>query len=237
MAEEIQPLIENLDNVDQTDIPPWASVIIQSMKGILTLLNSFQTLSNKIEELDSIARVSENASELLRSDLEAANAKISELENKLDDQEQRSRNQCLLFHGINESDGEDTDTHIIETVKNNLNIQIERKDISLSHRLGPKKQATGRSTRQNHKREKPRPIIVRFNSFRDRTLIFKNKKMLKGKPLAITENLTKRRMELPRKATAKFGKGNCWSQEGRIFTKVNDSFIVIESEAECIYIF
>ena len=43
---------------------------------------------------------------------------------QVDEQAQYSRRNCVLFHGIKEEKGEDTDSIIINTVKEEMNIEI-----------------------------------------------------------------------------------------------------------------
>ena len=157
MDEENIQLISNINNVDKTNIPPWALVVLDSVKSILNVLNNIKSMTDKIDELESLAIVSKTTSDLLSTELEASKKKIEELVKKMDDQEQRSRNQCLLFHGIAERDGEDTDKQVIEICKNHLNIDLDINTLARSHRLGPRKHI-GRNTRS--KPEKPRPITT-----------------------------------------------------------------------------
>ena len=55
--------------------------------------------------------------------------------------------------------------------------------IDRSHRLGKK-----------HTRSRPWPIIIKFARYNLRNAIFLKKKILKGKAVSITENLTKKRI-------------------------------------------
>ena len=48
----------------------------------------------------------------------------------------------------------------------------------------------------------------------------------------ITENLTAKRYGLLKKCFAKLGKGNVWTYDGRITTKVNNSYFVISNELD-----
>ena len=227
---DIQPVINQIDELDVSEIPPWDSVLIKSMRTILNVMKDVESLNKKVNELESYTKVYTNTSDLLKTQMDNASRKIKILEDKLDDQEQRSRNQCLLFHGVEENQDENTDMKIIELCRNYLGTDIDDSSIARSHRLGPRKEAGKPTTRKNKKDEKPRPIIARFNNFKVRQKLFSSKKMLKGKPFSITENLTKTRMDLLRKANEKLGKGKCWTQEGRIFTKVGNYFKVISSE-------
>ena len=61
------------------------------------------------------------------------------LKARLDDHEQRGRNMCLLVHGVEETDDENTDNVVINIIKCNLEIELLKDDIVRSHRLGPPK--------------------------------------------------------------------------------------------------
>ena len=228
----VNQVINQIDLLNTSDILPWAAVLMNSMQSILNVLKEVETLNKKVVELDSYAKVCKHTSDLLRADMDNALRKIKLLEDKLDDHEQRSRNQCLLFHGIEEREDEDTDTEVINLCANHLGIDLDLNEIARSHRLGPKRDTGKPNTRQTKKDEKSRPIIIRFSNFRVRQKLFTSKKRLKGKAFSITENLTKSRMDLLRKANDKLGKGKCWTQEGRIFTKIGNYFKVISSQED-----
>ena len=91
--------------------------------------------------------------------------------------------------------------------------------IDRSHRIGPKK-----------KEQKPRPIIVKFCSYRDRSKVFYNKKMLKGSGVTITESLTKTRMDLLNEVMV--GHGNSWTIDGNIFVKKGKNIVRISKRSE-----
>ena len=62
--------------------------------------------------------------------------------------------------------------------------------------------------------------FARCNLF---NLIFRKKKILKGKAVSITENLTKTRITEMKVARETYGFKNVWSQDGKIlYTDAND---------------
>ena len=71
----------------------------------------------------------------------------------VDRQEQYSRRNCLLVHGIAEETVKDTDEKIINTLQQSMNETIKTEDIDRSQRLGKPKSS---------KNAKPRPIIVKL---------------------------------------------------------------------------
>ena len=102
---------------------------------------------------------------------------------QLDQQAQYSRRNCLLFHGIKEEKGEDIDSIIINSSKEEMNIETLPNDLDGMHRIGNPKT-----------KKKERPIIVKFLRYNLRRNIYKNKKLLIGKGVSITKNLTKDRI-------------------------------------------
>ena len=135
-------------------------------------------------------------------------ATIESLKGCLDRQEQYSRRNCLLIHGLPESKNENTDELVIDTIKEKMGEEIKKNEIDRSHRLGAPKN-NGKS----------RPIIIKFVRYNTRCRIFKNKKKLKGKSISVTESLTKKRMEALKKAREDHGFENVWSSEGNILYK------------------
>lgn len=159
---------------------------------------------------------------------------ISKLNRKLtddlDNMEQYSRHNCLLLHGIRESTTEVTDKLIIQTINDKLNLNIKQDDIDRSHRIGqPRKHPPGASNSHH----KPRPIIIKFVSYRTRSLVFMNKRHLKGSGLLITENLTRRRSELLQAAKASPSVEAAWTKDGRIILLLeNNKKVSVSSLSE-----
>ena len=130
------------------------------------------------------------------------------MEAQVDQQTQYSRRNCLLFHGIKEEKGEDTNSIIINMVKEEMDLEILPNDLDRSYCIG------------NAKTEKKkRPIIVKFVRYNLRHNKFKNKKLLKGKGVLITESLTKERMVKLNEPSETYRFRNVWTSNGKIFFK------------------
>ena len=80
---------------------------------------------------------------------------IVDINNTLDDQEQYSRRSCLRFHGVKETSSENTDSVIINLVKEKLNVVLQPSDIDRSHRITPRNPTEAEPAT-------PRVIIVKF---------------------------------------------------------------------------
>ena len=107
----------------------------------------------------------------LEKEVREKNSYIDQLESRIDELEQYSRRNCLVFSGITETENETTDKAIIELAKNVMKVDLDPRDINRSHRVpgGPKRPNT----------ETPRNIIVKFTNYNARKKIYENKKMLK----------------------------------------------------------
>ena len=140
------------------------------------------------------------------------NKKIEEPENKIDRQEQYSRRNCILIHGIAENKEENTDQQAIDFINDSLDIKINEIDIDRSHRIG----------RYDKAKKKARPIIVKFAKYNVRGRVFREKRNLKGTGKSITESLTIKRIGQLNDAREKYGFNNVWSYDGKILYKINN---------------
>ena len=142
------------------------------------------------------------------------NERIEELENKIDRQEQYSRRNCILIHGIAENTEENTGQQTIDFINENLDIKIDEIDIDRSHRIG----------HYDKTKKKARPIIVKFARYNVRGRVFREKRKLKGTGKTITESLTTKRIGQLNMVNAreKYGFNNVWFYDGKILYKINN---------------
>ena len=134
--------------------------------------------------------------------------RIDKLENFVERQEQYSRRNCLLVHGIAETNDENMDDIVLKTINEKLDVAITENEIDRSHRIGRKKGG-----------QRPRPIIVKLTRYNTRKKVFASKRKLKGMGVSITESLTTKRMEQLNKVTEEHGFTNVWTTDGRILFK------------------
>ena len=88
----------------------------------------------------------------MQTEVSSLSIHITSLIAKIDSQEQYSRCNCLLIHGIGEEKNENTDELAVNVINDNLELDIQAVDIERTHRIGnPKKN-----------KNKGRPIIVKF---------------------------------------------------------------------------
>ncbi len=102
-----------------------------------------------------------NSTNLLRSRMERA-------EEKLIEQEARSRRNNVVFHGIEERVGEDCMKIVKDLARDKCGLQGEVR-VERAHRMGAK---------QIGSRARPRPLICRFLDFRDKEELMKRRRQL-----------------------------------------------------------
>lgn len=236
-CEDLELEMPELPEVEfESDTPFWVPLMFKSMEAIMCQVAHVKKKVDGFSEFRDEIRAKfdelEKSVTFVASEFEEKKATISSLEdrvaklekkneelltshNKLaaraDNNEQHSRNECLLVHGVPEAPREDTDKLFVEVVSNNLGFTITSPDLKRSHRLGRERDDG-----------KPRPIIARFARMDLRNKVYYHKKLLKGKKFLITENLTDRRLAAYNEAKTKYGVTNVWTQEGRIMAK-NDT--------------
>ena len=128
-------------------------------------------------------------------------------------QEQYSRRNCILIHGLKEEKNKSTDNRVLKLLfREDLNEDVLLVDLDRTHRIKKKRDSSC----------KPRPVIVKFAPFIFVKKFLKVQKKLKRKNITITENLTGYRMSVLNKAREKFGFKNEWTYDGRILFKDNN---------------
>ena len=181
-------------------------------------------LKQDVSSLKKAVRKAEDEVADLNDDLDGLKSDLDTAICQIDDLEQYNRKHNLEIHGIPESSEENLSDKIIKLGKV-LNVHIVNNDIDICHRMATRRSNGG-----------PRPIIVRFRSYRAKSELYKSKKHLKSVSLNnyfhnaeavyINENLTNHRRELFTKVR-KFKKINnwhsAWTIDGKIFVRKSPS--------------
>ena len=151
---------------------------------------------------------------------------MKDLNRQVLDLDQYHRRINLEVSGVPEKKEEKPENIVLE-IAQKINPDITANDIDIAHRLGPKRED----------RERPRPIIVRFNNRRSRNAIYDERRKLKnvttrdfgfqgrGK-IFINENLiasTKELLGEVNKARKSAGFKFLWTHNGRIYVKKNET--------------
>ncbi|XP_052752294.1 protein unc-13 homolog C-like [Galleria mellonella] len=127
----------------------------------------------------------------------------------LDRHEMASRRKVLLFHGVQDPK-DNVKSAVLKVISEQLKLaDISSDDLVTCHHLGSD---TGRK----------RPLLVRFQQYKHRDLVWKAKTLLKGTGLTISEFLTKPRHDVFNAARARFGVKSSWTSEGKIILLLPD---------------
>ena len=169
-------------------------------------------MTSKFDVLEKHRKEKEKIINNLKGEVSYLSEKLGKLEESIDAQQQYSRRNCLLLHGIEETKGEDTDNIVLEVLNNDMGLNISKTALDRSQRIGNPKI-----------NKKSRPIIAKFVRYYDKRDVFMNKKCLKGKGKSITESLTVFRMQKLKNARDEHGFFNVWTVDGKIMFKNSEN--------------
>ena len=201
-----------------------------------TILEQAQTIDKleaRIVLLESyVNQIEKNKREVkhLSEDCFEHDSKIDELERKCDDMEQYQRRLCLRINGV-ECEDDETAEDCLEKVKSiikkDLEVNIPETAFDRAHRIGKIHQ-------DDTSGKKSQSIIVRFTTWRQRTMVFRARK--KTRKVRISMDLTRRRIKLLEQANNMLdGVGNCYTMADvncRLHVKLDDGFHAFETETE-----
>ena len=107
------------------------------LKPLSNNMNSAITFINdKFVEFEKEIKNNNEEIKCLRKENSYLTKRLEKMDVGLDRQEQYSRRNCLLIHGVDEVKGEDTDELSIKVIEEHMNQKIKPEDIDRSHRLG-----------------------------------------------------------------------------------------------------
>ena len=138
------------------------------------LVKFIEFYNEKFDELERDSRKKEKKINGLEQKTKKKDNKIDDLNRVIDRQEQYLCRNCILLLGVEESENEDTNTVVTETLNEFLQEKLTDIDIDRIGRLKKGKQ--------------PRPIIIKFARYNNRNRVFKNKKKLKDTGISKIEN-------------------------------------------------
>ncbi|XP_049527367.1 uncharacterized protein LOC125947075 isoform X1 [Dermacentor silvarum] len=137
----------------------------ERMLSLETHLSTLSSLQNDVINIKTtVTDLEKNVSSLL--------CKVDELEN-------RGRRNSLIMYGLNEQEGETNDS-LLNMIKEDVfkeRLGLTINNVERCHRLGRKK-------------EKARPVILRFLDYRDKSSVLKECRKLKGTTVSITEDFS-----------------------------------------------
>lgn len=125
--------------------------------------------------------------------------------------EWRSMRDNLLFHGIQEEEEEDTEVVVEKFIKEEMQVNTDGIQFARVHRLGPKKAG------------KSRPIVAKFERFKEREAVRFSAKNLAGKKYGVSEQLPKEWTEKRKSLMPKLREAKALGQKAKF---VKDKLIV-----------
>ena len=141
---------------------------IKGTEQLNEMNSAIKFINEKFVEFEKEIKNNNEEIKSLRKENSYLTKRLEEMDTVLDRQEQYSRRNCLLIHGVDEVEGEDTDELSIKVIEEHMNQKIKPED--RSRRFGNPKKSI---------KAKPRPIIVKFVRYNTRNTIYRNKKVLK----------------------------------------------------------
>ena len=199
-------------------IPTIAEKVIQLMQPKIEQMVKDAIQPHLQPLLDKQVILEETVSQLQNNNANLK-AKIDLIDMRLEEQEQYSRRTSLRFHNVRVPTDQkgniiqpvDTDGIILKICNKHLTVPLDIHHIGRSHPIGEAKD--GKIS-----------IIVRFLTYRQRHMVFSNKRKLKGNKdkMFIAENLTKYRYDLLRQLNGmkKINKVHSfWTHDGSILVK------------------
>ena len=227
----------------QTRLQQTKQENLGSSQDYITRADFEKILDDKLNGLKEDLATKECIQQLLAV-IGAQNSKIEELESKIvvmeryiaqlqrstDDQEQYQRRLCLRINGVEVTPGkEETGQDCLEKCKKifkSIGVKVPDTVLDRAHRIGKTKAASnGKTYRQ---------IIVRFATWRHRTMVYKARK--KSQTHKIRLDLTKKRMNVIQKTNEilesrrmegcfTFADINC-----HLCARINDAFHYFDDE-------
>ena len=203
IEEDPGPLeMEDLENFGKV----WMAQLMEQFQGVvnegnkklhyeLSILNAkVSKIENDLSSLkERIGEQEEAIDSLERAQFEAA-AALNEVEEKVEQQDQRSRRDNVLLYGIPEPDAdshgnpEDCVGTVASTVNKVLENPLQACDIARAHRVG------------KHREGKTRPVIAQLIHSADKVAILRKRQDLKAKDIGVSSDLTETQRENIRRA-------------------------------------
>lgn len=145
------------------------------------------------------------------------------LEEQCDKLQQYTRRNNLRLFGVPEDDNENLEEIALNIFNQRMGMSHSSSNIDRIHRL----------IRRENRNKKPRPIIIKFISYKSRNEVVLKRSLLKGSSISIQENLTHARYQILHKAFDKFKAYNVWKRDGNIFIKWNGNRLKNSKQSPC----
>lgn len=181
-----------------------------------------QTVSEVLElYLDGIMdKIISKVKSSFQEDFNQIKKTLQETQEKLDKLQQENKKSNLIVFGLNETTQENIREKLIDTCED-ANVSSVVNSIRMCHRLG----------KTNNKN--PRPILLKFKNEDCRSEFLLMRKYYARSKIYFKEDLTKRRLDLLKYASVKFGFRNVWSTGGIVKIKIGGEIFSVKSKDDC----
>ena len=189
-------------------------VDVAARTGVINIRVQGQEIEHEVlkRKVESLKQLNERSSDDVRN----AGKQIDELE-------QYSRRNFLIFTGIKEDSDpsrKDTGRIILNICNHSIGLDIASICLDRTHRLGHKNSLESSEP-------KPSTIIVKSTNYYDRPDMFRSQVKLKLSGVIIYENLTSRKLSLLNGVKEILDVENAWSLDGKVFAIKDDREIRI----------
>lgn len=139
----------------------------------------------------------------------------------LNSNEQFSRRRNMRIVGIGEDRHENIEVKVADVIRQKFKVDVQPSDIEHCRRIGRRGVDEGN--------DRPRAVLVEFANLKIKKKVMGSRKNLKSTGVVAYEDLTKRNHELFRECVAKLNKRSVWTNEGKIFIRLNDAIHVVKN--------
>ena len=130
MMEKISAVAEKLTELrlDATT-PAWAKILIHCVNYLVDAVKHYNILNERMMRLDDVSEVRKTVIEGLQVENQHLKNELKAVKQATDNNEQKSRSMCLLIHGVEETQGEDTDKLCLDVIGKKIGVPISLDDI------------------------------------------------------------------------------------------------------------
>ena len=185
-------------------------------KAMAWYANRLEEQEGRVMELETKVNAQAAEIDMLKKAQSQYDDKLQRLETRIEAQEQHSRRNNLRIHGLDVAGSTD---EAICALAGKLGFQIKPDEIDQSHYLGPAPKAD----MEQQESTRPRPIIVRFRSYKTRARFLEARSKLKGTNIYINEDLTARGQKLFYSVRHAKKIPRAWTIDGRIYAGIKNS--------------
>lgn len=210
VRETVQELLISGEFIE-TPVKKLGDKIDSIEKNVNSKLNVMEV---KINQGNDLLAVNYNK---LKEDSNANKKKIMDLENVVDKIQQNEKSRNLCIYGLGDVGEGNIIDNVLNMFNNSIRADVRDADIAACYRVG----GVG---------NKSRPVIVKFVNINKRNSVLALRRNLKGTNMGVTEDLTKRRLQLYKMAQAVFQRKSVFTRNGNIHVKIGETRHKIFSE-------